>query len=136
MGLIAFLIPLVIGILAGLGIGSGGIYLIYLDFFTDTPQGEAQGLNLAFFVAALLSSVVYHLFRRTYRHHDLLAALPCGIPFAAMGAYLSFLSDPGLVKGFLGVIFLLAGGYTLLFRTSLYSLLVGKSTSSKRRKRT
>ncbi len=128
MGLMTFLLPLTIGILAGLGIGSGGIYLIYLDFFTDTPQAEAQGLNLAFFVAALLSSVVYHLFRRTYRRRDLFAALPCGIPFAAAGAYLSYLSPPTLVRGILGVLFLVAGIYTLVFRTPLLSFLKGRST--------
>jgi uncharacterized membrane protein YfcA len=135
MGIMSLLLPLFIGILAGLGIGSGGIYLIYLDFFTDTPQAEAQGLNLAFFVTALLSSVIYHLFHRTYRRRDLLSFLPCGIPFAAMGAYLSYLSSPNLVRTILGVLFLLAGGYTLLARTPLLPFLI-KRTHRLRQKRT
>ena len=135
MGIVDLLLPLAIGILAGLGIGSGGIYLIYLDLFTDTPQGEAQGLNLAFFVFALLASVLYHLWHRTYRRGDLLAFLPCGLPFAALGAYLSYLSPPLLVRKILGLIFLVAGVYTLSVRTSFLSIFRRKTTAS-RAKRT
>ncbi len=111
---LSFLISLLIGALAGLGVGSGGLYLVYLDLFTDTPQHEAQGLNLAFFVFALLSSVIVSFFRGAYREKRLLLLLPTGMLGALSGALCSGLVPAAAAKKLLGVVFLLAGGYTVI----------------------
>lgn len=96
-----------------MGVGSGGLYLVYLQLFTDTPQTEAQGLNLAFFVFALLSSVIFHLIARSYRDKRVLLAMPCGMVTAILGSYLAGIVEPGLLKKALGTVFLIAGMYTL-----------------------
>ena len=36
--------------LSGLGVGSGGLLVIYLSLFTDLPQRTAQGFNVLFFL--------------------------------------------------------------------------------------
>ena len=48
MTLTDFLIAFAAATLTGLGVGSGGLYLLWLTLFTDTPQTEAQGRNLIF----------------------------------------------------------------------------------------
>ncbi len=133
MGLsLSFFASVIIGILAGLGVGSGGLYLVYLELFTDTPQREAQGLNLCFFVFALLSAVVYHLLRGTYREKRLLLFLPVGIGGAIVGSLLSGLVPQEVLKTILGFIFLIAGGYTLY--GGMHALLERRRGLDKRRK--
>lgn len=46
MAFAAFLTAL----LAGMGVGSGGLFVVFLTVFLDYPQLAAQGLNLYFFI--------------------------------------------------------------------------------------
>lgn len=126
-----FLISFAIAVLAGLGIGSGGLYLVYLDIFTDTPQKEAQGLNLAFFVFALLLSVVFHLLRGTYQSRRFLASLPLTVLGAVTGSLLAGAVAPERLRAGLGLLFLLSGLYTL-FR--LYKQYMQKRRTKIRKK--
>ena len=110
---VGFLWALAIGILAGLGVGSGGLYLVYLDLFTDTPQREAQGLNLVFFVFALLISVAVNLVKANYRNEKLLLSLLFVIPGALTGSYLAGIFPSESLKKGLGLLFIFSGIYTL-----------------------
>ena len=40
----------IIALLSGMGIGSGGLFVIYLTFMTNADQLSAQGANLLFFL--------------------------------------------------------------------------------------
>lgn len=113
---VGFWIALVIGVLAGLGVGSGGLYLVYLRLFTDTPQREAQALNLAFFIFALLSAVIYHMIHRTYRDTRVLFSMLAGIPGAVLGSLLAGYIPQEWLRRILGVIFIVAAIYTLFSR--------------------
>ena len=131
---LSFFASLLIGILAGLGVGSGGLYLVFLDIFTETPQKEAQGLNLAFFVFALFASVLLNSFRGTYKSRRLLAAMPLGMLFAVAGALLSNIVPPDLLKKVLGVIFLVAGFYAF-YRAGKSYYKARKNNHQRKRKR-
>lgn len=57
-------IPIIAGFLSGLigsmGFGGGGVLIIYLVVFANTPQLQAQGINLIFFVpCAVLATIIY-----------------------------------------------------------------------------
>ena len=59
-----YIVPIIAGFLAGLissmGFGGGGIMIIYLVIFANTPQITAQGINLIFFIpCAILATVIY-----------------------------------------------------------------------------
>lgn len=48
------------GIIGSMGMGGGGILLIYLSVFKDTKQLKAGGINLIFFIPiAVLSLIIY-----------------------------------------------------------------------------
>ncbi len=50
------------GLIGAMGLGGGGVLLIYLTVFADTGQLAAQGINLLFFLPiGLLSVVIYSL---------------------------------------------------------------------------
>ena len=50
MNISALLAGLFSGILGSMGLGGGGILIIYLSLFTATEQLKAQGINLIFFI--------------------------------------------------------------------------------------
>jgi uncharacterized membrane protein YfcA len=60
MNISALLAGLFSGILGGMGLGGGGILIIYLSLFTDTKQLTAQGINLLFFIPiGILALIIY-----------------------------------------------------------------------------
>ncbi len=60
MNIPALLAGLFSGILGSMGLGGGGILIIYLSLFTDTKQLAAQGINLLFFIPiGILSLIIY-----------------------------------------------------------------------------
>ena len=59
-----YVIPIIAGFLSGLigsmGFGGGGVLIIYLVIFANTPQIVAQGTNLIFFIpCAILATTIY-----------------------------------------------------------------------------
>ena len=62
MNITALLAGLFSGILGSMGLGGGGILIIYLSLFTATKQLTAQGINLLFFIpVGILSLIIYAL---------------------------------------------------------------------------
>ena len=54
----------VFAVLSGLGVGGGGLLVIYLALFTDVAQLSAQGINLLFFIFSCGASMLVHLSKR------------------------------------------------------------------------
>jgi uncharacterized membrane protein YfcA len=48
-------------VLSAMGMGGGGVLLIYLTAVLGTDQLEAQGINLAFFVPAAIVALIFHI---------------------------------------------------------------------------
>ena len=57
-------ITFLLAALSGMGVGGGGLFVIYLSLFTDTPQLVAQGMNLLFFLFFSQNSTLPPLFLR------------------------------------------------------------------------
>lgn len=47
--------------LCGMGVGSGGIFIVYLTMLAGYDQLAAQGLNLYFFIFATASAMLIHI---------------------------------------------------------------------------
>ena len=48
------------GILGSMGLGGGGILIIYLTLIRNIPQTQAQGINLIFFIPIAIFSIILH----------------------------------------------------------------------------
>ena len=109
------LFTFVIGILAGLGVGSGGLLILYMTAIDGIDQRTAQGLNLAVFTFALGAAVIVHLHRREIS----LSVLGFVTVFGAVGACLGSLLAQGIptdgLRSALGAL-LLVMGCVALFR--------------------
>ena len=64
MNISALLAGLLSGILGSMGLGGGGVLIIYLTLFTDTEQLTAQGINLLFFIPTAIIAVVIYSIRK------------------------------------------------------------------------
>ena len=103
-------------ILSGMGVGSGGFYLLYLTEILGMPQYAAQGANLFFFILATLASSLLHLGCGRIRPAFLWPLLAAGLLGAVGGSLLTLLVPAGVARRAFGA-FLIAGGvYTLLRR--------------------
>jgi uncharacterized membrane protein YfcA len=107
------LLSLLIGVLAGLGVGSGGILILYLTTVDGLGQLAAQGLNLATFVFALGAALVVHLHRRRLSLPVLLFILVFGAAGAIAGSLLARAVDASLLRLLLGLLLLLMGTVAL-----------------------
>ena len=115
-----FFVILLAALLSGMGVGSGGFYLLYLTDVVGIPQYTAQGANLVFFsVATLASSFI------SWRGGRLCAARLLPLAFFGTlgtvgGVFLTHLLPPQSARMGLGLLLTASGLATL--RALLYEL--------------
>lgn len=103
-----------IALLSGLGIGSGGLLVIWLTMIEGIDAETARGLNLLFFVFSASSALLVHLLkgRVKLRLVAILSLLACLGTF--VGTYLGLLINPLWLKRIFGGMLLFSGAYTLI----------------------
>ena len=75
--------------LAGLGVGSGGLLVIYLTLIAGIDQQTAQGINLLFFLPTALSALILHAKQGFLDKPTLKAAIPSAVLAALAGAWIA-----------------------------------------------
>lgn len=101
---------LFMGMLTGMGIGGGGLLVLYLTGMRELGQLEAQGCNLLFFVFASAASLFIHNRKRKldFRMIGIAAALAiCG---SQIGVYLTGMIPEELIRKLFGYMLIFAGG--------------------------
>ncbi len=112
-------ISIIVGFLSGLigsmGFGGGGILIIYLVIFTSTPQLQAQGINLIFFVpCAVLATIIYTI-KKQIDYKQIFPVIIGGIVGAILSSFLlKNINTNYLSKVF--AIFLIAMGILSILR--------------------
>lgn len=108
------LASLAAAVLASMGVGGGGLLVIYLVLVLNMDQIRAQGINLLFFICASVCSLPLHLKKKRI---NLKTALIFGITGAGgsvLGCLLSGKLDPKYVRLCFGIFLIFAGTITLL----------------------
>jgi uncharacterized membrane protein YfcA len=60
MNITVILAAFLSGIIGAMGLGGGGVLLIFLTLFASVPQMKAQGINLLFFIpVGVLATIIY-----------------------------------------------------------------------------
>lgn len=108
-----FLVVLVAAALSGMGIGSGGFYLLYLTDVLGVPQYTAQGANLVFFSIATLASSLVSLRGGRLSVPRLLPLLLFGALGTVLGTLLTRLLPPESARLGLGLLLVTTGLATL-----------------------
>ncbi len=102
------------GFAGSLGLGGGGVLVLYLVLSLGEEQITAQGINLLFFIpCAALSTIVYS-FKKLIDWKTVLAAAAGGLPGVLLGSWLLRSMNP-LWPGKIFGAFLLIMGLKELF---------------------
>ena len=108
-----YLAGMIIAALAGMGVGGGGLLVLYLVFVKDMAQLEAQWINMVFFIFAALSSLLWHRKKRkiNWKLSFLLTVL--GITGALLGALTANITSPVTIRKIFGWLMVVSGSITL-----------------------
>ena len=113
MTVIDLFVGFLIAVLAGLGVGSGGLLTVYLTLVHSTPQRVAQGMNLLFFVFALAASAIISARQGAYEKKPLFTVLSLGAIGAILGSILSGFLPGAFSRRAFGAFLLVAGLFSL-----------------------
>ena len=112
--MLSFLIAFLASALAGMGVGGGSLYILYLTLSANMPQLKAQGLNLAFFMISAVSALLIHLQKRKINLPLVLTVSVFGALGSLLGAYLAHAVSTFLLTKAFGA-FLIVCGIRVLF---------------------
>ena len=96
------------GILGALGVGGGGVLIIYLVVFMNIDQVTAQGINLLFFLPCGLVAIIIHAIKKRIRWATVLPCVLGGAVGVLLGTWLLNYIGSALLRQ------IFAGGLILL----------------------
>lgn len=108
------LVMLLLAVLYGCGIGGGGLLVVYLTLVRGVSQGDAQALNLFFYIVASSASALLLMRRRTVNLRLVLLCSLAGIPGVAFGSLLRRVLSVTLLRRIFGGMLILTGASVFL----------------------
>lgn len=106
-------VALLIAVLSGMGVGGGGLLVIYLTLFENVPQIAAQGTNLVFFIATALASTIYNAKKRRIAWKQTIALSIFGVVFSVITSLFASEINPDILRKLFGGMLILSGGASL-----------------------
>ena len=104
-----FIFGTLAAVFSGLGVGSGGLLVIYLTMLGEYDQITAQGLNLLFFLFSSGAAMLYHLMHRKLNYGVIMMLVSFGLVGAALGAALLNIFGGDFVRKIFGVMLIISG---------------------------
>lgn len=98
--------------LSGMGVGGGGLLLIYLTLFSDMAQRRAQFYNLLFFIAASLFSMPVHAVKRHIEPRVVALISLGGVAGSVAGSIFCRAAGDDLLGYFLGAFLFATGAFS------------------------
>ncbi len=103
------------GLLGAMGLGGGGVLILYLTLFENVPQLKAQGINLMFFIPCALVATVVYYFKKQISPKSLLPYIAAGLAGAVIGTYVSGALGTDLMRKLFGGALVFDGGVKEVF---------------------
>ena len=107
--MIDFLVSCGVALLSGLGVGSGGLLVVFLTEYREVGQLFAQGVNLIFFIFSSGASTAVNLRSRNICYGAVTVMSVGGTVGAIVGALVASLLDPDLLRIGFGAMLLIGG---------------------------
>ena len=104
---------LAIALLSGMGVGSGGLLVIYLTLIEGIPQLSAQGANLLFFTFASAASLIVHAIKRKLFGGAVLIMGASGVVGSLAGSLIAPLLPAPLLGKIFGAMLVITGIFSL-----------------------
>ena len=107
---------LLCAVLSGMGVGSAGLFVLYLTLVAGYAQPEAQAINLLFFLLSAGAALFLHVRDRKIPPRLVLFLVACAIPGALCGSALVRILDATLIRKLFGGMLVVSGLPALLSR--------------------
>ena len=117
MGIFDIIAAVVSGMAASLGIGGGGILIIYLTLFASMEQLKAQGLNLLFFIPCGIIAIIIHLKNKLIDKKYTLPLICGGVVGALLGNFLATKINTDILGKIFAIFIILIGLRELLTKS-------------------
>ncbi|MBR5314645.1 MAG: sulfite exporter TauE/SafE family protein [Clostridia bacterium] len=112
--MIDFIAGTIVAALSGMGVGGGGLLVIYLVFVKNMGQIESQGINLLFFIISASSAFLYNLRKRKINFRLCILLCICGIFGAVVGALCANIIAPVTVRKIFGWLLVASGVWSVI----------------------
>ena len=96
-------------IIGSMGLGGGGILIIYFNLFTDIPQSLAQGINLLFFIPSAVVAIFIYVKKKLINFKLAISFALFGIIGAALGSYFASVVNSQVLSKLFAVLLLIMG---------------------------
>ena len=113
---LAFPVAVVLGFLAGLGVGGGSLLMLWLTSVMNMDYGIAKTVNLLFFLPTALIATLFHKKQGSVNIRKILPGIICACITAAIFSYLSRQIDTTLLKKLFGGLLIIIGVRELFYR--------------------
>ena len=104
------------GMIGAMGLGGGGVLIIYLTLFLGMEQGIAQGVNLIFFIPSAVIALIIYSRKKMIAWKAAIPAAVLGVAGAWLGTYLSSLIDGYWLSKLFGGLLLIMGVMQLFYK--------------------
>lgn len=112
----AFPVAIVLGFLAGLGVGGGSMLVLWLTMVVGMEYTDARTINLLFFLPCAITATFFHRKQKRVKITKILPAIICGCVAAALFATVSAKIDTQIIKKLFGGLLLFTGLRELFYR--------------------
>ena len=112
----ALLVGVVLGYLAGLGVGGGSLLILWLTLVLGAPSQSARLINLMFFITAAGAVSIFRWKQGTLPLKKILPAIITGSIAAGIFSWVGLRLDAGLLKKLFGILLLFTGVRELFYR--------------------
>ena len=116
MVIVSLLIAILLGFLAGMGIGGGSLLLLWLTQVMKMEPAQARIINLLFFLPAALVSSLLRIKRKTVEFKIVIPGIVAGCLSAAILSVVSQSIHTAMAKKLLGGLLIVIGIKEVFYR--------------------
>ena len=107
------IVGFIVSVLMGMGVGGGGLFVIFLTLCLNYCQIDAQGTNLIFFILAIIASIFVHIKKRKIYFKQVAVMIFFGAIGSIIFSSLVNHINPEIPRKMLGGLLILGGGFSL-----------------------
>ena len=113
MKFLTFPAAFVFSVLSGMGVGGGGLFVIWLSLVLGKEQLEAQGINLIFFLFCSAAALAVNIGKRKFNIRKIIALSVPGSVFAVIGSILASYVETAILRKIFGALLVISGAVSL-----------------------
>lgn len=113
---VAIIVGILLGYLAGLGVGGGSLLILWLTLVLDMDPSAARAINLMFFIAAAGAVSIFRWKQGTLKLSAILPGIIAGCCAAGVFSLLAGKIDTHWLKKLFGILLITTGIKELLYR--------------------